>query len=262
MTIQHSGRPGARQRKRVQNSGHRRRGLAARRGPASGWSARDSRQHHGGSDCAHLRLIPAVASGPSDLPQRRRQDGHLRGRSRDHRLGRHARPASRGAGAAARGRLRGDGARPRDDPARARGEGPRHRAGDDRGLRPRRRAGHVPRPVQQLLRHRLGPDEHLRPRDRRAPAERAGRRRARRAALRRAAQHRLRHVVRAPQRHRAAALLPGELQGDGREHDQADGHDLRARRRPGCDVRDRRRRCAAGRKSWPPSRTSPCTSSR
>ena len=87
------------------------------------------------------------------------------------------------------------------------------------------------------------------------------RRRPRRPALRRAAQHRLRHVVRAPERHRAATLVSGELQGDGRQHDQAHGHDLRARRRPGRDVRRSPRRFAAGRKSWPPSRTSPCTSS-
>ena len=232
--IQHNGRPGARQRKRVQNSGQRRRPLDAGAEAASGWSARDSHQDDGGADRADPDPPSQQRPGPLDLPHRRRQDGHLRGRPGDHRLHRHARAAPRRrASCCVGGRLHARRRRPRARSRatlveQARATAPAIVEIYDRAGEP----ADVPRRLQQLLRHRLRPHEHLRPRDRRAPAERARRRRPRRAPLRRAAQHRLRHVVRVSQRHRVAALVPRELPGDGRQHDQADGDDLRARRRP------------------------------
>ena len=70
-------------------------------------------------------------------------------------------------------------------PARARREGAAHGAGGHRGLRPRRRAGHVARPLQHLLRQRLGGHQRLRRGDRRASAHGPRRRRDGRAPLRR-----------------------------------------------------------------------------
>ena len=71
--------------------------------------------------------------------------------------------------------------------------------------------------------------------------ERAVGRGPRRSPVRRAAQHRLRHVLRPPQRRRAAPLLSRELPRHGHQHDQADGHDGRERRRPRGLLEDRLR---------------------
>ena len=114
---------------------------------------------------------------PHLVPDRRRQGRDLRGRARDHGHHRPARASPGGAGAAARGRRRDRRAGPGEGPARARGEGAAHGAGGHRGLRPRRRARHVARPLQLVLRQRLGGHQRLRRGDRRAPAHRPRRRR-------------------------------------------------------------------------------------
>ena len=139
------------------------------------------------------------------------------------------------------------------DPARCRSRCPRHHPRDDPRVRPRRRARHAARRLQLVLRYRLRPHEHLRLRDQRASPERARRHRPHGPPLRRPAQHRLHHVVRAPQRHRAASLLPRELPRHGQQHHQADGHDRRRRRGPRSHVEDRlrvpRRRRGAARQA-------------